>query len=101
MDIGLFGPIGLVGWNSGGSNGMSINASNTVFSRQRRSRWYGTPGDLIHGNSMTKKPSSAGKTDAGRYLQVIYLIDEDDALFVIHAMPLTGRRKRNFRRSQP
>jgi uncharacterized DUF497 family protein len=41
-----------------------------------------------------------GQTDAGRYLQVVYLIDEDDALFVIHAMPLSPRKKRNYRRSQ-
>jgi hypothetical protein len=47
-----------------------------------------------------EKTIVCGQTDAGRYLQVIYLNDEDDALFVIHAMPLTRRRKRNFRRSQ-
>jgi uncharacterized DUF497 family protein len=39
-----------------------------------------------------------GQTAAGRYLQVIFLIDEDDAIFVIHAMPLTDRKKRNYRR---
>jgi uncharacterized DUF497 family protein len=48
-----------------------------------------------------EKTIVSGQTDAGRYLQVIYLIEEDDALSVIHAMPLTKRRKRNFRRSQP
>ncbi len=41
-----------------------------------------------------------GQTNQGRYMQVIYLIDENDALFVIHAMPLSGRKKRNYRRSQ-
>ncbi|HUB28009.1 MAG TPA: hypothetical protein VL992_21465 [Tepidisphaeraceae bacterium] len=41
-----------------------------------------------------------GRSEAGRYLQVIYLIDDDDAIFVIHAMPLTERMKRNYRRSQ-
>jgi uncharacterized DUF497 family protein len=41
-----------------------------------------------------------GQTNVGRYLQVVYLIDEDGALFVIHAMPLTERKKRNYRRSQ-
>ena len=41
-----------------------------------------------------------GQTDAGRYLQVVFLVDEDDAIFVIHAMPLTTRKMRNLRRSQ-
>ena len=41
------------------------------------------------------------QTQAGRYLQVIFLTEEDDAIFVMHAMPLTQRQKRNYRRSQP
>lgn len=41
-----------------------------------------------------------GQTVGGRYLQVIYLVDQDDAVFIIHAMPLNRRRKRVFRRSQ-
>ena len=41
-----------------------------------------------------------GQTEAGQYLQVIYLVDEDDAIFVIHAIPLRGRKKRNYRRSR-
>ena len=47
-----------------------------------------------------EKTLVCGQTEAGRYLQVVYLIDEDDAVFVIHAMELTGARKRNYRRSQ-
>jgi hypothetical protein len=42
-----------------------------------------------------------GQTAGGRYLRVIYLIDEDDVNFIIHAMPLNRRRKQLFRRSQP
>ena len=41
-----------------------------------------------------------GQSASGRYLQVIYLIDQDRTIFVIHAMPLTGKMKRNFRRRQ-
>ena len=41
-----------------------------------------------------------GQTDAGRYLQVIYLLDEDETVFVIHAMPLTVKKKRTHRRRQ-
>ncbi len=45
-----------------------------------------------------EKTLVCGQTAAGRYLQAIYLIDEDDKLFIIHAMPLTARKKRNYRR---
>jgi len=41
-----------------------------------------------------------GQSGEGRYLQVIYLIESDDAVFIIHAMPLTERMKHNYRRSQ-
>ena len=34
----------------------------------------------------------------GRYLQVIYVLDEDDTAFVIHARPLADREKRRYRR---
>jgi len=39
-----------------------------------------------------------GATDAGRLLQVVFVLDSDDAVFVIHARPLTEREKRRFRR---
>ncbi len=39
-----------------------------------------------------------GPTVAGRLLQVVFLLDEDDAVFVIHARPLTDREKRRRRR---
>jgi hypothetical protein len=38
------------------------------------------------------------QSEAGRYPQVIYLIDEGNDIFVIHAMPLSKRKKRNYRR---
>jgi hypothetical protein len=41
-----------------------------------------------------------GQSTSGRYLQVIYLVDDDGTVFVIHAMPLAGKKKRNYRRSQ-
>lgn len=31
-------------------------------------------------------------------IQVIYVVDPDDTLYVIHARPLTDREKRRFRR---
>jgi uncharacterized DUF497 family protein len=39
-----------------------------------------------------------GQTSSGRYLQVIYLIDLEDDIFVIHARPLTDREKKRLRR---
>lgn len=39
-----------------------------------------------------------GPTAAGRLLQVIFLFDEDDTVFVIHARPLTETEKRRLRR---
>ena len=39
-----------------------------------------------------------GQTRSGRYLQVVYLIDTEDTIFVIHARPLTDREKKRLRR---
>ena len=39
-----------------------------------------------------------GQTDSGRYLQVVYLIDIEDTIFVIQARPLTDREKRRLAR---
>ncbi len=39
-----------------------------------------------------------GATATGRSLQVIYLLDADDCVFVIHARPLTDNEKRRYRR---
>jgi hypothetical protein len=39
-----------------------------------------------------------GSTSVGRALQVIYLVDVDDCIFVIHARPLSINEKRKLRR---
>jgi uncharacterized DUF497 family protein len=39
-----------------------------------------------------------GRGIGGRFLQVIYLIDPDDTVFIIHARPLTDREKKQLRR---
>jgi uncharacterized DUF497 family protein len=39
-----------------------------------------------------------GRTWAGEYLQVVYLIDADGTVFVIHARPLEQAEKRRYRR---
>jgi uncharacterized DUF497 family protein len=39
-----------------------------------------------------------GRGSGGRYIQTIYVLDEDGALYVIHARPLDDHEKRRFRR---
>jgi hypothetical protein len=39
-----------------------------------------------------------GRGDGGRFLQVIYLLDNDGTAFVIHSRELTDREKRRYRR---
>ncbi len=41
-----------------------------------------------------------GATSTGRLVQVVFLIDEDDMVFIIHARPLTEREKRRRRRQR-
>lgn len=39
-----------------------------------------------------------GRGYGHRFLQVVFVLDEDVTVFVIHARPLTDREKRRFRR---
>ena len=39
-----------------------------------------------------------GRTWRGRALQVVFIVDENDTLYVIHARDLTRREKHQFRR---
>ena len=39
-----------------------------------------------------------GRSDGGRWMQVIYVQDDDDTAFVIHARPLDDGEKRRYRR---
>jgi uncharacterized DUF497 family protein len=39
-----------------------------------------------------------GQTAAGRFLQVIYIVDPEETLYVIHSRPLTDREKWQCRR---
>jgi uncharacterized DUF497 family protein len=40
-----------------------------------------------------------GRGRGGRLLQVIFLLDEDGSIYIIHARPLTEREKGRFRRT--
>jgi uncharacterized DUF497 family protein len=39
-----------------------------------------------------------GKTAEGRHIQVVFVLDPEGSIFVIHARPLTESEKRRFRR---
>lgn len=39
-----------------------------------------------------------GRGRGGRFLQVIFVLDDEESVYVIHARPLTDREKRKFRR---
>lgn len=39
-----------------------------------------------------------GPGAGGRLLQVVYVLDEDDQVYVIHARPLTDKEKQRHRR---
>jgi len=41
-----------------------------------------------------------GRGRGGRFLQVVYILDEDNLVFVIHARPLTDAEKRRMRRRE-
>lgn len=57
------------------------------------------PGEDISGASGSRM--KLGRTSAGRYLQVIYVPDEQpDSVFVISAYELQGKAKKAFRRRQ-
>lgn len=41
-----------------------------------------------------------GRGAGGRFIQVIYLIDPEATIYIIHARPLSDREKRQFRKGQ-
>lgn len=41
-----------------------------------------------------------GRGRGGRFLQVVFVLDADETVFVIHARPLTDAEKRRYRRRQ-
>jgi hypothetical protein len=42
-----------------------------------------------------------GQSEHGRYLQVIYIFDPGDVVYVVHSRPLNDREKRAERRRMP
>ncbi len=42
-----------------------------------------------------------GRGRGSRFLQVIYILDPDKTVFIIHARPITEREKRRLKRWRP
>jgi len=59
---------------------------------RRAKRPYPRP---IHDNKWIVRGQGSG----GRFMQVIFVFDDDDTAFIIHARPLTDREKRQYRRN--
>lgn len=78
-------------WNVGhiAEHGVSVEEAEYVVNHGRRP-W---PEKIGEG-----KWRVWGRTDAGTYLQVVYVFSPEDTVFVIHAMPLTEKQKRQYRR---
>ncbi len=72
-------------------HGVSPEEAEYVVDHARRPfpRYHGTGKYLVRGQS-----------EAGRWLQVIYVFDPPAIVFVIHARPLKGSEKRSVRRSR-
>ena len=51
------------------------------------------PQKVGHGKYLVRGPTAAGS-----YIQVIYVFDPEDVVYVIHARPLSDREKKQYRR---
>jgi uncharacterized DUF497 family protein len=78
-------------WNTGHleTHGISVAEAEFIVERARR------PYPEMIGD---EKRYVAGQTPSGLYAQVIYLLDADGTVFIIHARPLNDSEKRKFRR---
>ena len=72
-----------------GKHGVAPDEAELVIKRAKR------PFPKYHGDG---KWLVWGRGQGGRFLQVIFVVDEDGRLFVIHARPLTPSEKRRYRR---
>jgi uncharacterized DUF497 family protein len=78
-------------WNIGhlADHGVAPAVAEYVVRRARR------PYPLVRGDG---KWLVWGADPGGRLVQVVFVLDPDDAIFIIHARPLTAGEKRRFRR---
>ncbi len=77
-----------IDWNVGhiGEHGITTAEAEYVVNRNPRYR----AGDGKYG--------AKGQTESGRYIQVVFVFDSAEVVFVIHARALTDREKKRYRR---
>lgn len=80
-----------IDWNLDKVHGHSVEPEEAEEAVRNARRPY--PEENYEGRWLVQAQS-----DGGRYLQVVYLIDPEGTLFVIHSRPLTEREKRKLRR---
>lgn len=80
-----------IAWNVGKVEGHGLAVSDVEYAVNHACRPYPKP----LGN---EKWLAISPTRSGRVIQVIYLVDPDDTLFVIHARPLKPKECRRPRR---
>lgn len=78
-------------WNEGhvATHGVTPEEAEDVVRGAR------APFPLVQGN---ERYLVWGPGTGGRLVQVVFVIDPDDTVFVIHARPLTETEKRRYRR---
>jgi uncharacterized DUF497 family protein len=64
-------------------------------SRPKPNTWSATPKPERQGED---KWLVWGRGNGGRFVQVVFVVDDDDTVYIIHAKPLTDREKRRYRR---
>jgi uncharacterized DUF497 family protein len=84
-------PFRWIEWNIGKCWQHGVNAGEAEYVVNHARRPYPQQID-------NRKILVRGQTHAGRYLQVIYLLERNDVVFVIHARLLTDIEKRRLRR---
>jgi len=80
-----------IAWNVGKIEGHGVMTADVEYVVNHANRPYPKP----IGN---EKWLVIGSTRDGRVMQVIYVIDADETLYVIHARPLTPNERRRHRR---
>ena len=80
--------------------GMLCIWPNTAFRPRKLNKWSDSARPPFPRREAAHKYRVRGQTIFGHFLQVIYLIESDRVIYVIHARPLTSNEKRQFRRGR-
>src|SRR5262249_9815819 len=81
-----------------GSTGIETTSPGMVWAGKKPKWSFGRPGRRFPNSSADANLLVVGQGHGGSFLQVIYVREREDMVFVIHARPLTDREKRRYRR---